>query len=243
MTHLDDEQLQRAADGELRASDAAAGAHLATCAACRQRVDDALHEEAEVAALLRHVDHPVPAVTAGAIAARARARDSGGMRWAASIVLALALAGVAYAAPGSPLPRWVERAAVWPVRRAPPAAGRGETRVPLPVTGGIAVTPGASLVIQFSSPQTTGEVHVSLTDSAEVVVRSIIGAATFTSGVDRLVIGNAASSASYEIRIPRAAPRVEMRVGERRIFLKDGSRLTTAATADAREPLTLPLSP
>lgn len=243
MPHLDEEQLQRAAHGELAQGDAPARAHLAACDECRGRLDDATRDEMEVDALLRLLDHPAPAVTASTIAARARGVDAGWMRWAASIVVGLALAGAAYAAPGSPVPRWLARVATLVDARQARPGPVAPVPVAAAVTGGIAVAPGASLLILFTAPQAAGEARVSLTDSGEVVVRSIIGSATFTSGVDRLVIDNAGSSASYEIQIPRSAPRVEMRIGDRRILLKDGPRLTTATSAHARDPVILPLAP
>ena len=50
------------------------------------------------------------------------------------------------------------------------------------------------------------------------------------------------SSATFEIQIPRAAPRVEILVGGTRLFLKEGSRVTVEGTADAQGPFVLPLS-
>ena len=84
---------------------------------------------------------------------------------------------------------------------------------------------------------------MSLIDGAEVVVRASIGAAIFSSDVDRLVIDNRGSSATFEIKVPRAAPRVEIRVGTDRIFLKEGPRVTTEKSTESRGTYLLPLVP
>ncbi|MGH7672815.1 MAG: zf-HC2 domain-containing protein, partial [Gemmatimonadales bacterium] len=99
--HLDDEQVQRLLHRELAPPvETSVRAHLAQCASCRGRVAEAEREETEVYALLRHVDDPPPPVDARAVVARARARGLGRLRWAAGVLLALGLAGAAYAAPG-----------------------------------------------------------------------------------------------------------------------------------------------
>ena len=81
-----------------------------------------------------------------------------------------------------------------------------------------------------------------MADGGEVVVRAPIGAATFSSSVDRLVIDNQGAPATYEVQIPRAAPRVEIRVNGVRIFLKDGPRIIGPAMTDARGHYRLSLS-
>jgi hypothetical protein len=57
-----------------------------------------------------------------------------------------------------------------------------------------------------------------------VVVRARQGAATFTSELDRLVIDNRGAASTFEIEIPRSAPRVEVRISQDRIYLKEGER-------------------
>jgi hypothetical protein len=148
------------------------------------------------------------------------------MPWAAVVLLALGVAGVAYAAPGSPLRQWAHAVAVWL---------RGETPQPEASGAGIAVAPGQNLIILFTSTQREGSARVSLTDRADVVVRAPVGAATFSLEADRLVIDNKHSRASFEIQIPRAARRVEIRVAGARRFLKDGPAVTA--------PLTVQLTP
>lgn len=237
--HLDEDRLQRLLHGELSpAVETSAHQHLAGCADCRVLVATTEREETEVVGLLQNLDHPPPRIHAETVAARARGRGRGvhAVRWAAGIVLGLGLAGAAYAAPGSPLPAWVETVVDW-------ARGRPDRApAPSPEVAGIAVAPGPRLVIVFTAPQAAGQAQVSLTDGADVVVRALSGAATFTTDVDRLVIDNQ-GSATFEIQIPRTAPRVEIRVGGQRLFLKERSRVTTDTVTDMGGPYVLPLVP
>lgn len=244
-THLEDEQIQRLLHGELsRPAASFVHEHVAACPHCRERVAQAEHEEQAVHVLLRHFDHPPPLIDAQAVAARAAARGGGGVRWirwAAAVLLTLGLASAAYAAPGSPVPAWVKTIVGWVARdsaQAPDsAAAAGEK-----AAAGIAVVPGRELVILFTSSQAEGQAQVSLTESAAVVVRAVTGTATFTSDADRLVIDNRAGPpAAFEIEIPRAARLVEIRVEGSRIFLKQGSRVTTAGSANPRGVFLLPL--
>ena len=241
--HLDEEQVQRFLHRELPATAAVAvEEHLAACPACQEMVALARHEIAEVDDLLGKIDHPLPKVTAETIIRQAAGRGPQWGRWAAGVLLVLVLGGVAYAAPGSPVPRWTQALVSW--------AGGREDALPLAPTpqtpraemAGVAVTPGARLIIMFASTQPLGQAQVSLTEGGEVVVRTISGGATFTSDVDRLLIQNPGSTADFEIEIPRTAPRVEIRVGGSRIFLKDGARVTTETPSDSAGIFSLPLT-
>lgn len=247
--HLDEEQLQRLLDGELADSEeASARAHIAQCADCRRRAADAEREEDEVDALLGQLDGPAPSLDAESVAARARARDSGWMRRAAAVLLAVGIAGAAYAVPGSPLPALVQAVVTWigggpdvprktPEPERAPHAGSPDASV-----AGIAVDPGERLLILFTSSQAEGEARVTLTDGALVTVRAPIGAATFSSDVDRLVIDNHGSAATFEIQIPRTAPLVEIRAKGDRLFVKEGARVTPEGPAGSGGPFLLPLS-
>jgi hypothetical protein len=244
--HLDEEQVQRLLHGELpRPAEALARGHVEACADCRARVGVAERQEAEVDTLLRHLDHPPPRIDARMVVLRARRQSHGWGRWAAGIMLALGIAGVAYALPGSPLREWI-RGVAERVGRASP--GSRAVVVPTPphdsTMGGIAVVPGRQLVIFFTTAQPDAQTRVSLTDGAEVVVRAQAAAGTYTSDVDRLVIdNNAASRATFEIQIPRSAPRVEIWVKGDRIFLKDGRRISGDTPLDAGGSYVLPLAP
>jgi len=211
---------------------------------------EAEREEADVHTLLRALDDPPPrtspegvAARAGAVAVGVRAHDSAWLRRAASILLAVGIAGVAYAVPGSPVRGWVRVL----VRK---VGGRSEpsTMPPYPKdshagVSGIALLPGQKFLILLKSAQGGGQALVSLTDGPEVQVRAPAGAATFTSSADQLLIDNRDSLATFEIRIPRDAPWVEIQVGGARVFLKEGPRVTTTGFTSAAGGYVLRLTP
>jgi hypothetical protein len=226
--HLDDERLQRLLDRELSPeAEPGAQAHVDACPDCRVRLAAARREEAELQHLLGLLDHAAPVVSADQIAAAARVRAGTGLRRAAVVALLAGLAGAAYAAPGSPVPTWIDAVA----RRiagppTSPSAAPASSQARDAGTAGIAVPAGARLVVSFDSSQADGEVVITLVGGAtEVSVRAPGGAATFVAGVDHLVIGNRGSRASYAIDIPAEAPWVEVRVSGERVFLKDGERI------------------
>ncbi|MFN0149706.1 MAG: hypothetical protein ACKVU1_03220 [bacterium] len=260
--HLDTEQIQRVLHDEVAppAKDEIDG-HLAECATCRARVEDARREEAAIFHLLKSADDDAPSIDAAAIAARATGRRTGAADWrseqrapmhawqrrAAAILIATAAAGAAYAAPGSPLPHMLERVIAWvsgPASPPPPAPGdshvpgAGDPREP----AGIAVAPSAHFTIRFAAEQPRGEALVSLVDRADIVVRVVGGAATFTTSADLLVIENAASVASYDIELPKAAPWLSIQIGERRLLLKEGDRVATSSSADPERQYRLSLA-
>lgn len=231
--HLDEAQVQGLLHGELApAYEVAAREHLEQCDVCRDGVAAAAREEAEVFALLGAVDHPAPVIEAQAIARRAGAPSARRLPWAAGIVVALGVAGVAYAAPGSPLPRLVSALSAW-VRPKPEPARPAAPPSPAPsAVAGVAFVPGERLLIVFTSSQSEGAAHVRLTDSAQVVVRAPSGAATFSTDTDRLVIDNRGSAGTFEIQVPRAAPRVEIVVDDtRRLLIERGVLVSNAAVA------------
>lgn len=235
--HLDEELVQRLLHAELPPElETSVREHAAECPDCRARVAAAERLERAVHTLLGSLDHPLPPVDAATLADRARARSPQWYRWAAGILLAGGLAGAAYAVPGSPVPAWVTTVLQWIGARSEPLPKAPAPAEPVVVgQAGIAVPPGAGLVILFTSRQPEGEARVTLSDGDQVVVRALTGAATFTSDVDRLVVENRGSSATFEIEIPRQAPRVEIRVDGVRMFLKEGP--------ETRGPLVFPLNP
>jgi hypothetical protein len=177
-----------------------------------------------------------------------RAALSGRLRWAAGIALALCVGGAAYAIPGSPLPALVHSIVVWVGggrQPAPQAPAPAPSETAEPRVAGIAVAPGRTLVVLFTSRQPEGQVRVSLADGPEVVVRAPLGAATFNSDAERLVIDNHDSAASFDVEIPREAPWIEIRVAGDRLFLKDGPRVAIGAAdpQDAPGPFVLSLAP
>jgi anti-sigma factor RsiW len=233
--HLNDEQIQRLMHGELAASSQDAIArHAAECPACAQALAQARREEAAIFDLLEHVDHETPMVHAASFATPARPRSSTWTRWAAGIVVATALAGGAYAIPGSPLPELVKRLAALMTGERPEPPANGDVSTPAaPATSGIAVPAGERLLIEFASAQDSGAVTVSFTDDTLVRVRVLGGSAAFTTDAGRLEIANTGSSADYEIDIPRSAPWVEIRVVSASRLQKDGEKILSASPADA----------
>jgi hypothetical protein len=158
-------------------------------------------------------------------------------------VIAAALAGAAYAIPGSPLPALLRQAAGWVAGNTPPAPPAEEPTTSRPVTSGIAVPVDGPFTILIAEPQAEGVVTISLTEAAGIVARVLGGAAAFTTDADRLTIDNHGSTASYEIELPRGAARVEVHVGSRRLFLKDGDHIVAETPADVSGRFTLSLSP
>lgn len=246
--HLDEERLQRLLHGELELSaERSARDHLASCAECRTQVDLVEREEAELSRLLRQLDRPVPALVANDVVSRAR---SGGVRAAAAwarraavVLVGLGLAGVAYAAPGSPIPAWIQAVIGRSERPADtPAPSRAESlRTGDPDISGIAVDPGPRLVIVFPSPPPGAQAEVSLSDTSDVVVRAVTGRASFSSGADRLVVASADSAVVFQIVLPRIAPLVAIQAGGSVVFRKQGVAITTAAdpTSEGKYLLTL----
>ena len=190
-------------------------------------LDDELLEQ------LRYLDHPRPAVTAEVIGARARVLDrKHRIRWAAVIAVFVGATGAAWAFPGSPLPGWVRSLTgrVVTERPAPAPIAPDSVVREVPVAGGIAVVPGADLVIDILEAG-GGEIRVRLTDDTEVEIRALGETPGFTSDPGRVTIRNRGAALSLDVRIPRSAPRVEIRAGSKRVFLKDGGRLEPGASA------------
>jgi hypothetical protein len=235
--HLDDEQIQRLLDPSLAASIwVEAGGHLEGCAECRTRVADAEQEERWLFDRLGRLDHSVPAISIRDLMDAGRRRPSRWGRLAAGIALAVGTAGLAYAAPGSPLPRWVHRIAevIVPSRPAHPAVQDTTAHPPAAVTqAGIAVEPGDRFVVELAPGQSLDSAVMWLTDSAELTVRARGGITSFTSDVGRLGVTHTGAAGILEIQVPRAAPRVELRLGGHQVWLKDRAQIRSATSADA----------
>jgi hypothetical protein len=240
--HLDEELVQRVLHAELTpAAGQEVHDHLAGCAACRSRVDDAQREESRIFGLLRELDHPLPRIPDDVSPVRSGRGPLWG-RLAASIAIGIVAAGAAYAASGASLPRMFQRLVNWVAQT--PAPNRPVTRPPgSSVAGrGIAVTAGDRLLILFSAAKTEGLATISLTDDSDVEVRTIRGQASFTSDLDRLQIDSRSDSTRFQVLIPRRAALVEVQVGGRRVFLKEGDRVVTQARPDPRGDYLIPLS-
>lgn len=238
--HLDEEQLQRLLHRQLPSRAArSARDHLAECGDCRERFVTAERDDRAVFALLREVDHAVPVVDPEVLIARLRWTSPG---WAAGLVVLVGIAGAAYVLPASPVRQWIRSAVAWIGGSEPPPSSTRAEASTLPVAG-IAAVPGPRFVIAFESPESGGHARVSLTDGKHVTVRAPTGAASFTSAANHMVVANAGRGATFEIEIPRAARRVEIRVAGARVFLKDGSRVTSDGPATVDGGYLIPLAP
>lgn len=235
--HVDEGRIQRLLDGELSASESAlVETHVDVCDECADRLAAAARSDDYIDSLLRHLDHPVPAVGAQTVRARARSQRIARLRWAAGITLVgFGLASAAYAAPGSPLRDWV-RAMVGSEVPETPDTPQVVTSSPQEF-GGIAVSPGAGLTVEFPALLPDTRITVALHDDARVSVRAFGGPATFNDEVDgRVTIADIDPSASFEVLIPAGASRVAITIAGERVFLEqDGEIVTEAAMgADGR---------
>jgi hypothetical protein len=230
--HLEDEEIQRLLHQELvEPARRSRLEHLGRCAACRGRVEQAGREEREIFGLLEQLDHPAPRVDVSALMLRERPAPAGGWgRKAAVIALLLGGAGVAYAAPGSPLPAWIRTMAasfVKPNLPSPPKPRASTVDSTTAASSGIAVPAGTRLIIVFKAEKASGTVTARLSDGPDVVVRAVHGSAAFLTGVERLTVATEGSVADYEVDLPRNAPWVALQVGGRRLLLKQGEKVTS----------------
>lgn len=232
--HLDEEQIQRFLHDELDArSKETLSRHVVGCESCARLVADAEREERAIFDLLGRVDHPAPLVDAASFAPKRTALAVWGRR-AAGVVVVAALAGAAYAIPGSPLPALLQQFVESINGDDSPPPSEGLSVPPGRATSGISVPAAPRFAIYFVVEEPEGVVAVSLTDEPNIVVRALGGAATFTTDVDRLTIDNRDSAADYEIEIPRDAPFVAASIGRRQILLKDGDAFATGLPTDER---------
>lgn len=246
--HLADEEIQRLLHQELAEPARRNGLeHLGECTVCRERLEQAGREEREIFGLLERLDHPTPSVDIAVFMRAARpAPAPDWKRKAAVIALMLGGAGVAYAAPGSPLPGWIRTIVEsFTAQRVtgPPAAPAAAIDSTTPTLSGLAVPAGTRLTVVFAAEQGSGTVTVRLTDGPDVVVRAVHGTAAFSTDVDRLTIANEGSAADYEIEVPRVAPSVELRVADRRMFLKRASHVESSVAPAGDGTYTFTLRP
>jgi len=237
--HLDDEQVERARDGEATTEGLR---HVEACASCADRVARARAEVEELATWLAALDPPsTPAGTGEALramlaraAAPERSARPNGRRWrvAAAAAVLVVVAGVAFALPGSPLRAWWNARVATPAPPAPASVAPERPEVAVPRSG-VAIEPGLRLVVRFAHAQPIGTITIRLVDEPVVSVLGTLDAAAYASEPGRLVVDNrVARGGSFEVRVPRAAPRVEIEVAGRRVFTKDGSRITTPGGAE-----------
>jgi hypothetical protein len=238
--HLDPEQVELALDPGVRQG-SEVEQHLRTCSACQARLDQARQEDVWIRERLGLLDHVPPPITARSVVARAGRSWRGWERLAAGIILALAAAGAAYAAPGSPLPGLIRRV----IHGAAPTVRPSEappTPDDRPSQSGIAVAPGDRLTIEFASPEPGDTAVISLSDDSEVTIRASGGKTTFASEPNRLIVRQRGGPARFEILVPRDARWVMLAVGQRRLWLKAGARIDGSGSSGGGGRYVLPLS-
>lgn len=197
-------------------------------------MSDERWEDRELDRLLRSLDHAPPPVTAEDVIARARRGRRGPVRAAAAVAATIALAGVAYALPGSPVPAWVDAAL-----RAVGTQDPGETEGAAPTdnpgdpAAGLIFAAGEIRSITVApAPGGSGTLRILLTDEAELVVRLADGSARFGSEPDGLSV-ELTSPGTLELRIPRSAPAVSVIAAGRPVFVKRGRELSTVMAPDS----------
>lgn len=227
--HLTDKELELLADGELRSPRRElARRHLGECALCAEALAGREARNREVADLLLTVDHAPPVASSDFLVARAtRAHRSQWQAMAAGIAaVGVAVVGAAAAIPNSPLRVYLGRLAR--TTSATPAV----LQSPQPSATSVGFTPASVVNVTFASTQPSGQIAVTLSDSAVVRVAHRAGSASYVLTVDGVLVENGGSRASYEVTVPRAVASVHIRVGNRVIFARDDGHLSTVASPD-----------
>ena len=190
-----------------------------------------MHLDRDTVDLLETVDTPTPDVDPGDLIARAeRRRTPTFARWAAGVLVTFGAAGALYAAPGSPVPGWIEALA----GREPGGSEVIDGGTESADVSGIVVPLVATLSIELQ-PQASGTVTVLLIDDSSVRVEAMNGTAVFDSQAQRLVVKSSATP-NYRIAIPRSATSIDVLVGDQSVFrLENGEIVTTAERDDASQ--------
>jgi hypothetical protein len=164
------------------------------------------------------------------------------------------VAGIASAAPRSPVRQWLQaiaaRFGLTSESVAPPSAPlpRADAAPPAPSpaprsadASGVALVPGAMLRIVFDLLPTDGQLTVRMSDDPSVIVRAAPGAAVFRSGATELRVSTMVPDARFELQIPSSARRVIVVEGRRTLLTKSGAVVTSAWSADSTGARRIPL--
>jgi anti-sigma factor RsiW len=233
--HLDTETLERLLHDELDPGrEAESRRHLEACPDCRELLADEGRREARIFALFEALDHEPSAerleLPASPSAERAPAPTRPAwLRIAASIAFVIAAGGVLYALPGSPLREWIPGPGADADGR---RIGEGQAAGEAGALSGLTVRPDGPYEIAFVAGQSSGRIRVELAPSPDVAVRVVGEPVGLESGPDRLVVSNAGSRASYEIRLPAEGPTIAILLDGRIVFRQQGERVETAAVRD-----------
>jgi anti-sigma factor RsiW len=212
--HLDDRVMQQLVDREALDDRASIEHHLAHCPACRDRLAAARAEDVRIGHLLSALDEPMPTVSSTTVLSEAmRTPTRVWLRRAAVLVVSIGLSAVAYAFPGSPLPRWLGRQ---PARAIAPQPVPTQAR-PADVSG-IAVSADEPVTVIFVSELPASRIRIMETDERQLAVRGSDAAATFSYDPGRVLVSGYVTSAQFDVIIPRTAMEVTVQVGERVLF-------------------------
>lgn len=232
--HASDAALIRLVDEE-PVRDEQLAAHVATCAACTQRMDEARRRSHAVASFLSAADEPYDAARFRATRDALRVRQVAARRWwkrpawqaAAGVALFTGLAAA------SPVRSWVARQIdrlTTPSVIIPDTAATAPTvlTVPIPPVAGIGLPLPASAEVAVSIDDARGPVSIRLrlTDEPALSVRGVGGAANaeFQTRVGAIGI-RGANGGELQIDVPRAARSFVLRVGGVTYAVKEGLRI------------------
>jgi anti-sigma factor RsiW len=217
--HPSDAALFGLVHDELPAGEVAAiRSHLAGCAECREREVGLRAGDAQIGALLRLLDHPVPARGAP----EGRGSRFGVRRAALAASLAVFLAGAAAAAvPGTALNRWFRSqlgsATPTAPRAASPAPAAAPT-APAQVAGGVEIPAPRALVVTFAEPEPSGVLSVRATTRANASLQAYGGDVAYQVGDGRIEVDNHKPAGRYSLEVPATLPRLTVLVAGRAVF-------------------------
>ncbi|CAN5226807.1 hypothetical protein BH18GEM1_BH18GEM1_00750 [soil metagenome] len=188
--------------------------------------DDVNRDLDESRALLTWLDREAPPLSAADVIEIARRRGSPhrsmsrGMLWAASMAGLLSAALVAAAIPGSPVRTAVQELIdSW----SDTSSGTTATTASSSLGAGVSMMPGKELEIIFEATQTRGSLDILLQETDKATIEVEGGNVGLEVGAHSVTVRNRDAEASYRIVLPEDLPHVQIRVGNRTIFLKQGA--------------------
>jgi len=242
--HFEAGTIQALMHGELPpAEQAEAVRHQTMCEPCRTAVERARREDTWVRGRLAVLDRTPPAV-ADVMPRVQRAPHRARWSRAATLLVLLGGAGLAWAMPAvrDPVRAWLGGAA-----RGAPAAVADLPPAPQVATSaasagsGVSVAPGARFTVSISVTGGAGTLFVRVVEAADVSVRASGSNVSLESQDDALLVRNPGGDGDYFVEIPRAAPRVEVRVNDTRLVLVERGAVMPAGAPLATEWMSYPV--
>lgn len=253
--HVPDDELQAWLDGELTSVRLRwLDVHLSQCSDCATRLAALQRDTSELSAVLHLLDVAPPAVSAGALASRARGRRQRRVMMLAAASLFIGVAGIASAAPRSPVRQWLHAlvAQLGLASESTPRSSMPVVRVdeppPAPSStprsadaSGVALVPGPMLRVVFDSLPARGLLTVRLSDRDDVSIQAAPGTASFRSSAAELRVTTIVADARFELRLPTGGGRVIVLEGRRTLLTKANAVVTSAWSADSTGVRRIPL--